>query len=100
MIVVELRSWLFIILAEFSPTTTSLFLAGDLNRLSDFVFVFSSMTGWMLNLKTAGAVVGIWTDVTGAGLAFDRIVGCSIESLFFLNASRSEGSFSVSLLKW
>src|SRR5258706_10506026 len=98
MIVVEFRSWLFIILAEFSPATTSLPLGGNLKRLSDFAFVFSSMSGRILKVNTTEAL-GELTVVTGGDPVLERALARARESFFFLNASRSEGSFKVSRLK-
>ena len=76
---------------------TSLFLAGNLNKLSDFVFVFSSMAGWMLNLSDTG--IGGLLAVKGAGVALDRARTLTRESFFFLKACRLEGSFKVSASK-
>src|SRR5258706_16109298 len=97
MMVLEFRSWLFIILAEFNPETISLFLAGKVNRLSDFAFVFSSITGWMLNARTTEG--GGLTVVTGGAPVLARALAWKMESLFLLKACRSGDSFKVSRLK-
>jgi len=87
--VVEFSSWLFIILAEFNPETISLFLAGNVNRLSDFAFVFSSITGWMLNARTTegGGLTVVTGGVPGAPV-LARALAWKIESLFLLKACR------------